>query len=94
MRISSVSESFQILVICARQKIEERVEASIQRPSKLRNRSVEGMERQAGGGTVGELQRPFLDAFECAFGNETNAVDEGVASHDCILPVEWVERVG
>jgi hypothetical protein len=40
---------------------------------------------EAGRGTVGELQRRFVDAFECAFGDEANAVDEGVTSHAAIL---------
>ena len=71
----------QILVLGAGQEIEERVEAAVERAAKLRDRAVEGVERQAGGRSVGELQRRFVDAFQCAFGNETNAVDEGVSSH-------------
>src|ERR1035437_7939120 len=79
----SFTERFDVVFVGAWQQIEERVEAAIERAAQLRDGAVEGVERQAGGGSVGEMQRRFLDAFERAFGNQSNAVDEGVAGHGC-----------
>ena len=43
------------------------------------------VEGEAGGGSIGELQRRFLDAFQAAFRDETDAVNECIASHPEIL---------
>jgi hypothetical protein len=80
-----VAEFLQVLVVGAGKEIEERVEAAVERPPQLRDCAVEGMERQAGGRSVGELQRRLFNAFEGAFGDQTYAVDERVAGHPRIL---------
>ena len=41
--------------------------------------------REPGGGTVGELERRFVDAFQRAFRDESNAVNQRVASHAAII---------
>src|SRR5450759_1953703 len=51
----------------------------------LRDGAVEGVQREASGGSVGEMQRCVINALECAFGNQPDAVDQCVASHPAIL---------
>ena len=75
------AELLDIFVVGAGQQIEEGVEAAIERAAKLRDGAVEGVERQAGRRAVGELQRRFVDAFQRAFRNEPDAVDQRVSRH-------------
>ena len=49
----SVCEAFDVLVVCARQEIEERVEAAVERAAQLWNGAVEGVQRHAGLAPVG-----------------------------------------
>jgi hypothetical protein len=64
------SELLDILVVGARQQIEEGVEAAIERAAQLRDGAVEGVQRQAGRRAVGQLQRRFLDAFQACLRDE------------------------
>ena len=50
----SVGEAFEVFVVCAGQQIEEGVEAAVERAAKLRDGAVEGVQRDAGVGAVGE----------------------------------------
>src|SRR4051812_2666757 len=81
VRCRLVSEFLDILVFGARQQVEEGVEAAIERSAKLRNRSIEGVQRQARRGPVGQLQRTFLDPLQRAFGDQPDAVDQCVSRH-------------
>src|SRR5262249_7475780 len=92
--ISSVAELFQVFLVCAGEKIEECVEAAIERAAQLRDRAVEGMKREARRGTVGELQRPFFNALESAFRDQANAVDERIAGHPRIIQAGRTGPVG
>src|SRR5256885_1684021 len=74
-----VAELLDVFFVRARQQIEECVEAAVERAPQLRDRAVERVERKAGGGSAGEFQRRFLDAFERAFRDQPNAVDQRVA---------------
>src|SRR4029079_14436028 len=65
-RRALVAELLHVLVVGARKQAEEGIEAAIERSPELRNRAVKGVERQAGGGAVGQLQGGFLDALERA----------------------------
>src|SRR5262249_14942128 len=97
-RRSSIAELLEVFVGRAGQQIEERVEAAIESAAELWDRAVEGVEREPGRRSVRELQRRLVDAFQCALGNQSDAVDERVASHDAILsafdqPARAVDRV-
>ena len=83
--LAPVAEPLDVLVVGAGEEIEERIEAAIQRAPQLRNRPVEGVERQPGRRAVGELQRRFVDAFQGAFRDQPDAVDERVSSHGVIV---------
>src|SRR5437870_394346 len=50
--VASVAELLDVFVRRARQQIEEGIEAAIERAAQLRNRTVERVERQAGGRSV------------------------------------------
>src|SRR4051812_35598459 len=91
---SLIAKLLDVLVVCARQQVKECVEAAIERAAKLRDRAVEGVQREAGVRTVGEFQRAFFDAFERALRDETNAVHERVASHLKIVMAAGGLRLG
>ena len=86
-----IAEFFQIFLVGAGQDIEERVEAAIERAAQLGDSAVDDVERQAGGRSVGELDRPFADAFQGAFRNQTNAVDERVSRHTADSKLELTQ---
>src|SRR6185312_5855855 len=52
-----IPERLLVLVVCARQQIEERVETAVERAAQLRDGAVEGVQREARGRAVGERQR-------------------------------------
>jgi hypothetical protein len=71
------------LVVCghAWQKIKERIEASVECATKLRNRAVDRVQSQAGALTVTQCETRLLGVDECAFWNEPDAIDERVTGH-------------
>jgi len=70
-----------VLVFRTWQELEERIEASVERPPELRNCSVDRMERQSRLRSILEVQSSFICSGERAFGHEPNAVDQCVARH-------------
>ena len=53
--LTLVAELLHIFIVRARQQIEERVKAAIERTAKLRDGAVERVEREAGARAVSEL---------------------------------------
>jgi hypothetical protein len=91
LQLDLIPERFQILVVCAGQQIEKRVEAAVERAAQLRDGAVERVQRESGGRAVGELERRFLDSLEGAFGDEANAVNESVAGHGSLYGQDGLE---
>src|SRR3954469_2043265 len=82
---SLVAELLEVLVVGAGQQVEECVETAIERAPQLRNGAVEGVKGESGGRAVGELQRRIVDAFQRAFGDQPDAVDQRVSGHPAII---------
>ncbi len=71
-----------VLVFRSRKQIEEGVETSVERAPELRNRPVNGMQRQSCLRSILEFQAAFLHSCQRPLTDEPDAVDQCVARHD------------
>jgi len=76
-----VVEVALVLVRRSGQKLEERVEAAIERASQLRDRAVDRVQRQAGAVAVLEPKRDITSVHEGAFLDESQTINKRVARH-------------
>lgn len=74
-----------VLFFGAREQIEKCVETAVERPSKLRNSSVNGVKGDGCFSSVLEFQPRFLGGCQRAFRDESDAVDQRVARHDATI---------
>src|SRR5262249_9230501 len=81
----SVAEALEVFILGAGKEIEKRVEAAIERPAKLRNRAVDGVQGQTGLGAVVERDRGVLSRAKRAVWHEAKSVNQCVASHCTIV---------
>ena len=67
--VELVRELFEIFVVGARQQIEERVEAAIERAPQLWDRPVDGVERQTGRRAVSQRHLGVFELSHRSFGD-------------------------
>ena len=79
---SGIVEVAPVFVRDAGQKLEERIEAAIERAAQLWNRAVDRVQRQSGCFAVFQAQPSLFGADERAFRDEPDTVDKRIARHN------------